>query len=72
VVVRVPADAGACVVVNDIMSEPDAGALLREAGVESPRVTYFREDAATTEGLWPFPTSPSWNLSVRSRFATGP
>ncbi|HVC81257.1 MAG TPA: SDR family oxidoreductase [Chloroflexota bacterium] len=51
VVVRVLADAGASVAVNDIVSETEAGALLQEAGVDSPQVAYFREDAATAEGV---------------------
>jgi NAD(P)-dependent dehydrogenase (short-subunit alcohol dehydrogenase family) len=49
VVVRVLAEAGAAGAVNDIVSETEAGALLQEAGVDSPRVAYFREDDATAE-----------------------
>lgn len=51
VVVRVLADAGAQVAVNDIVPEREAGTILREAGAASPRVAYFQADATSAEGV---------------------
>ncbi len=51
VVVRVLAEAGANVAVNDILDEGEADTALREAGANGPHVAYFREDVTTGEGV---------------------
>jgi NAD(P)-dependent dehydrogenase (short-subunit alcohol dehydrogenase family) len=51
VIVRVLAEHGAHVVVNDILREADAQAVLTEAGAISPHITYARADANNPDAV---------------------
>lgn len=51
VVVRILAEHGATVAVNDILPEDDAGRVLAESGASLPGVVYFQGDATQPEAV---------------------
>lgn len=51
VVVRVLAEHGASVAVNDILPDAEAAQLLAKAGVDQPTVRYFQADATQAEAV---------------------
>lgn len=51
VVVRILAEHGATLAVNDILPEDEASRVLAEAGANTPRVAYFRADTTQPEAV---------------------